>query len=110
MKRSKNILTPALISLSKKGSPLAPNQPSKFGLVKPSDSPQIRNWKILGIWVLVLSFTLPVFRSGGRTELVMWDWVKNHSVFGEPVEYVPEEQYMAEVQGTWIDEEGRLRW
>jgi len=91
------MLTPALISLSKKNSPLAPNSPAKYGLVKPTDSPQIRNWKIFGVWILVLSFTLPIFRSGGRTNLVFWDWVKNHSIYGEKVEYVPFEDYAAEL-------------
>ena len=92
------MLTPALRSLSKKESFLAPSfkQKSKLGLIKSTDTPQVRNWKILGVWVLVLSLTLPIFRSGGRTNLTFWNWVKNHSIYGKKCEYVPEEDYMAE--------------
>ena len=60
--------------------------------------------------MLVMAFTLPVFRSGGRAGLTMFSWIANHSVFGPPVEYVPEEKYMEELQGTWVDEKGNLRW
>ena len=93
------MLTAGLISLSKKDSPFAPNRPAKYGLVKPTDSSQIRNWKIFGVWVLILAFTLPVFRSGGRTNLTFWIWIINHSIYGKPVEYVPEEDYIAELGG-----------
>ena len=57
---------------------------------------------LLGL-LAVESFTLPIFRSGGRTELSFWGWVKNHTIFGPPVEYVPVEDYARELQGvfTW---------
>ena len=59
--------------------------------------------KGLGITLLVVeSFTLPIFRSGGRTGLSFWGWVKNHTIWGPPVEYVPEEDYMAELQPSGI--------
>lgn len=55
---------------------------------------------LLGL-VAVESFTLPIFRSGGRTELSFWEWVVNHTIFGPPVEYVPEEDYSREMQGIF---------
>ena len=86
-----------MMSLSKKDSVLAPNTPDKMGLIKPTDTPQIRNWKIIGVWAIILSLTLPVFRSGGRDKLTFWEWVLNHTIYGPPVEYVPEEDYMDEL-------------
>jgi len=55
---------------------------------------------LLGI-MAVESFTLPIFRSGGRTGLSFWGWVKNHTVFGPPLEYVPVEDYAREMQGVF---------
>lgn len=48
--------------------------------------------------LIVLSFTLPIFRSGGRTGLTFWGWIFNHSIFGPPVEYVPFEDYARELE------------
>ena len=45
----------------------------------------------------IVFFTLPIFRSGGRGNLTGWEWVVNHTIFGPPVEYVPEEDYQAEL-------------
>ena len=70
---------------------------SKFGLVKPTDSPQIRSWKVLGVWLLVFSFTMPIFRSGGKTNLTFWKWIGNHTIWGGPVEFVPVEDYLGEL-------------
>ena len=53
--------------------------------------------------VVVESFTLPIFRSGGRTELSFWAWVANHTIFGPPVEYVPEEDYSRELEGVFTE-------
>lgn len=47
--------------------------------------------------LIVSSFTIPIFRSGGRTGLTFWSWVKNHSIWGPPVEYVPKEDYAREM-------------
>ena len=47
-------------------------------------------------------FTVPVFRSGGRTDLTGFQWLINHTIFGPPVEYVPEEDYTRELQGVRI--------
>jgi hypothetical protein len=48
---------------------------------------------------LIIFFTLPVFRSGGRTGLTGFQWIKEHTIWGSPIQYVPEEDYMAELQG-----------
>lgn len=45
-------------------------------------------------------FTVPVFRSGGRTGLTGFAWLVNHTVFGPPVEYVPQEDYRAELESA----------
>lgn len=50
--------------------------------------------------VVVTAFTLPIFRSGGRTGLTFVGWIINHTVFGPPVEYVPEESYTAEMSAV----------
>ena len=72
---------------------------SKFGLISPNDSRQVRNWKTLGVWLLVMSFTVPVFRSGGKTGLTFWGWIRNHTIFAEPgPEYVPFEDYSKEFE------------
>ena len=57
--------------------------------------------KLLTGLVVVESFALPIFRSGGRTGLSFWQWVVNHTVFGPPVEYVPSESYARELEGTF---------
>lgn len=57
--------------------------------------------KLLTGLVVVESFTLPIFRSGGRTGLSFWGWVANHTIFGPPVEYVPEEDYSRELEGVF---------
>lgn|GEM_PF-1433428 len=55
---------------------------------------------LLGL-LAVESFTLPIFRSGGRTGLSFWGWVVNHTIFGPPVEYVPAEDYARELEGIF---------
>jgi len=54
---------------------------------------------LLGL-VAVESFALPIFRSGGRTNLSFWQWVVNHTVFGPAVEYIPVEDYSRELEGS----------
>jgi len=57
----------------------------------------------LAVTLLVVeSLTLPVFRSGGRTGLTLFQWVKEHSVYGSPIQYVPEEDYARELEGVKI--------
>ena len=52
--------------------------------------------------LVVASLTVPIFRSGGRTGLSFWGWIFNHTIFGPPVEYVPEEDYARELDGVRI--------
>ena len=51
----------------------------------------------MGLLLLVAAFTVPIFRSGGRGGLTFYDWIVNHTIYGPPIEYVPEESYMAEL-------------
>jgi hypothetical protein len=37
---------------------------------------------------------LPIWRSGLRENMNLWQWVNNHTVFGPPIEYVPEDYYI----------------
>jgi len=53
-------------------------------------------------FLIVESFTLPAFRSGGRTGLTFWGWIRNHTIWGDPVEYVPEESYRREFEGVIV--------
>ncbi|MBA7466246.1 hypothetical protein ES707_01423 [subsurface metagenome] len=63
----------------------------------------LEKWEKLAIGTaIVASFTIPVFRSGGRTHLTFWQWVWNHTIFGPPIEYVPEEDYARELEGVEI--------
>ena len=71
---------------------VAPTSPTR----RPS-----RELVMLGAGILIVaSFTVPIFRSGGRTGLNFWQWIINHTIFGPPVEYVPEEDYMRELEGA----------
>lgn len=61
------------------------------------------NLKKIAVGALILSaFTVPIFRSGGRTGLTFVGWVVNHTIFGPPIEYVPEEDYTRELEGVEI--------
>ena len=52
-------------------------------------------------FLIVESFTLPIFSSGGKKGLSFWAWVQNHTIFAPPgPEYVPEEDYMVEMRGV----------
>lgn len=48
--------------------------------------------KDLAVLALLASF-LPVWRCGLRENLNTWQWLKEHTVYGSPVEYIPEEEY-----------------
>jgi hypothetical protein len=37
---------------------------------------------------------LPIWRSGLRENMNLWQWVNNHTIFGPASEYVPEEYYL----------------
>jgi len=58
--------------------------------------------KVALVTGIAAAFTLPLFRSGGRTGLTFFGWVLNHSVLGPAVEYIPEEDYMRELEGVAI--------
>ncbi len=45
------------------------------------------------VMVLALVSLLPIWRSGLRGNLNFWVWLKEHTVWGSPVQYVPEENY-----------------
>ncbi|MFH1485761.1 MAG: hypothetical protein ABIH46_06800, partial [Chloroflexota bacterium] len=51
-------------------------------------------------YLAVEAFTLPIFRSGMRGHLTLSQWIVNHTIFGPPVEYVPEEDYACELQNA----------
>ena len=53
--------------------------------------------KLLALGVIAF-FTIPIFRSGGRTGLTGFEWLKEHTIWGSPVQYVPEEDYEAELE------------
>lgn len=47
---------------------------------------------------VVVLFTLslaPFWRSGHRANMTFWGFLLNHTIYGPPVEYVPEEDYEA---------------
>lgn len=37
---------------------------------------------------------VPIWRSGLRQNMNLWEWIINHTVFGPPSEYIPEEYYL----------------
>lgn len=57
----------------------------------------LTNRQKTGIVVGVVASLLPVWRSGGRENMTFWGWLWNHTIFGPKVEYVPEEDYKAEI-------------
>lgn len=107
--KPQTLVSPISHTLKPYRGPVRPTK-SKYGLIKQGDSSQIRFWKTLAVGAIVFSFTAPIFRSGGRRDLTFWGWLRNHTIYGNPVEYVPFESYSQELEGTWIDEEGNLRW
>ena len=48
--------------------------------------------KDLAIIALRASF-MPVWRCGLREDLNFWQFTKEHTIYGSPVEYIPEEEY-----------------
>jgi len=52
-----------------------------------------KNEKVALGGVAVLSF-LPIWRSGLRENMNLWQWIANHTIFGPPSEYVPEKYYL----------------
>ena len=54
---------------------------------------------VLLVLVLALISFLPVWRCGLRKNLTFWEFVIEHTVWGHPVEYIPEEQYKESLRG-----------
>jgi len=50
------------------------------------------------VWIVAIAFTWPIFRSGLKGHLTFIDFIKNHTIYGDPVEYVPKEDYVKELQ------------
>lgn len=66
----------------------------------------MKAWQKVAIGAVVIgAFTIPVFRSGGRTGLTFFQWVKEHSIWGSPIQFVPEEDYRRELEGVKITRE-----
>ena len=61
-------------------------------LIISTDSKSVAVSKDLLILLLVFSF-LPVFRCGLRDHINFWVWIKEHTVWGHKVEYIPAENY-----------------
>ena len=53
--------------------------------------------KLVLVWVVAMAFYLPIFRSGLKSNLTFFDFVKNHTVWGDKVEFIPKEDYMQEL-------------
>lgn len=49
---------------------------------------------------IVLFCTVPVFRSGGRTGLTGFQWLKEHTIWGSPIQYIPSEDIARELYGV----------
>ena len=47
--------------------------------------------------IIVAAFVVPVFRCGLRTNLTAFEWLRQHTIWGNPVQYVPEEKYAEEL-------------
>jgi len=57
------------------------------------DKPSYNLSKTLLVWGIVLAFTLPVWRSGLKSNLTLWQFIVNHTVFGDEPEFIPKEDY-----------------
>jgi uncharacterized membrane protein len=51
------------------------------------------NQKII-LTVAGLASLLPIWRSGLREHMNFWEWIINHTIWGPPSEYIPEEYYL----------------
>ena len=46
-----------------------------------------------GLMLLAIGTFIPVWRSGARKNLSFWSFVLNHTIWGPPIEYIPDEDY-----------------
>lgn len=59
-----------------------------------------------GTWLVILGGIglLPVWRCGLRENLNLYEFILNHTIWGPPVEYIPEELLTAgETQGIYME-------
>ena len=45
------------------------------------------------VWAVVFACVAPIFRSGLKTNLTLLSWIRNHTIWGDKVEFIPEEDY-----------------
>ena len=81
---------------------LAPNLRRNISaLTKPSGYAEKhikhRKLKLALVWGVALAFYWPIFRSGLKSNLTLIEFIVNHTVFGDPVEFIPKEDYMQEL-------------
>lgn len=65
------------------------NKPLR-NVVKPTRN---RWGKTVLVWIGILTFTLPIFRSGLKSNLTLFEFTLNHTIFGDVVEFIPKEDY-----------------
>ena len=77
--------------------PISPSPKQWQGVGKLISNPRKkRSWLKIGIGAaLVFAFTVRIFRSGLKDRLTFFQWLINHTIWGQPVEYIPEEGYKA---------------
>ena len=68
----------------------SPQKKRPSGMSKRRETLLRSEYIILG--AVALTF-LRVWRSGLKTHLNLWEFIMNHTIWGDPVEYVPEENY-----------------
>ena len=51
------------------------------------------HYKTALVWIGILAVALPIFRSGLRSNLTFFEFVKLHTIFGPEPEYIPKELY-----------------
>ena len=49
--------------------------------------------KTVLVWIGILAFTLPVFRSGIKSHLTFVEFILNHTIFTKEPEFIPREDY-----------------
>ena len=47
---------------------------------------------------MIIASFLPVWRCGLRHNLTFWEFAGEHTIFGHPVQYIPEEKYEEELR------------
>ena len=56
--------------------------------------PTRKAWgKSVLVWGIALALALPIFRSGLRSNLTLFEFVIVHTIFGPEPEYIPKEIY-----------------